>query len=87
MGDLTRLTGNLAEPLTFNEYGEAGKFVRERVCAFCFAHLVVDFASNRKYTVKCPNCGPVYAHTHVHVSAAERAADSQLSGEYELRRK
>lgn len=80
-----RLKGNLLESLVFDNFGEAGNFIKARRCAMCFGHLVRKFAHDRKYTVECPECGPIYSHNHVHYAEVEKLKDQQLSSAIELR--
>ena len=86
MTDLeARLTGNLLDPLIFDDWGSVGKFIRDQRCAMCLGCLVPQFAPAGTYTAECPDCGPIYEHNHVHRADVEKIKDNQLTGEFELR--
>lgn len=86
MNDLeSRFSGNLLEPLLFDDWGAAGKFIRDQRCAFCLGCLVPQFAPDHKYTVECPEHGAIYGHNHIHRADAERVVDGQRTGAFEIR--
>jgi hypothetical protein len=81
---VSRLDGNLLEPLTWDHPAEAGNFIKNHRC-WCGAALVLDELYG-KYNALCNKHGPVHEHDAIHREAARKMKDNRLSGEYELRK-
>ena len=63
----------------FFQDGEIDKYTRDHVCARCYGELQKFPAPERKWGVKCPNCGEAWGGTVVRRSTAERRGQSGLA--------
>ena len=83
---MTLLEGNLLEPLSFTDWGEIGKFIRDNRCAMCKGKFLPKHGPNRTWIAFCPGCKEdVYQHSYARKATIERVVDSELTGAVEMR--
>lgn len=73
---------NLLQPLTFESFGEAGKYAQRHRCALCLLPLL-----RNGLEVNCPEHGVMYAHTVTSIHTADQVTSDRSAAGAELREK
>lgn len=77
------LSGNLLEPIRFDTYPEAQKFILFYACGLCTGNLIVGTNN----TVRCPDCDqPIYQHTYIRKKIADEIHGNLSAATLELNR-
>lgn len=77
------LSGNLLEPIRFDRYSDAQRFILAHACGLCTNYLIIG-ANN---TIRCPECNqPIYQHTVIRKKIADDIQGNLSAASLELSR-
>ena len=77
------LSGNLLEPIRFDMYSDAQKFILTHACGLCTGNLMIG-ANN---SIRCPTCDqPIYQHTVIRKKIADEIQGNISASTLELNR-
>ena len=77
------LSGNLLEPIRFDMYSDAQKFILTHACGLCTGNLMIG-ANN---SIRCPACDQlIYQHTVIRKKIADEIQGNVSASTLELNR-
>lgn len=76
---------NVIGRLEFSTLLEAEDYASKQVCAYCLGKLRVDWDSDGKHFLTCPEHGVVTKYGTVYNYTAEQVKQERLSGQAEMR--